>query len=74
MTTDTNSAANESKRPRKFARRPVLLAATALVAAGAIGLSFNPSVPLAVAETAQTQQTIDTPYGGAPLSFADLVQ
>ncbi|WP_045367984.1 Do family serine endopeptidase [Methyloceanibacter caenitepidi] len=74
MTPDTNPAANESKRPRKLARRPVLLAATALVAAGAIGLSFNPSVPLAVAETAQTQQTVETPYGRAPLSFADLVQ
>ncbi|MDJ0512182.1 MAG: Do family serine endopeptidase [Methyloceanibacter sp.] len=74
MTPDTNPAANESKRPRNSARRPVILAAAALVAAGAIGLSFNPSVPFAVAETAQTQQTIETPYGRAPLSFADLVE
>ena len=74
MTSDTNPAANENKRSRKLVRRPVILAATALVAAGAIGLSFNPRVPLAIAETAQTQQTIETPYGRAPLSFADLVQ
>ncbi|ODR98440.1 hypothetical protein AUC68_08375 [Methyloceanibacter methanicus] len=73
MTTDTNPAANESKRPRKSDRRPALLAAAALVAAGAIGLSFNSAVPEAVAETVQTQQTIETPYGRAPLSFADLV-
>ncbi|MCB1443317.1 MAG: Do family serine endopeptidase [Methyloceanibacter sp.] len=73
MTTERTPAANESKRPRKLAGRTALLAATALVAAGAIGLSFNPSVPQAVAETAQTQQTIATPQGPAPLSFADLV-
>ena len=73
MTTERTPAANESKRPRKLASRTALLAATALVAAGAIGLSFNPSVPRAVAETAQTQETIQTPFGRAPLSFADLV-
>lgn len=78
MSIDTRLAANERKRPSKkqpwkLARTPALLAATALIAAGAIGLSFNPGVPLAVAETAQTQQTIETPYGRAPLSFADLV-
>ena len=74
MTSHTNPAANENNRSRKLVRRPVILAATALVAAGAIGLSFNPRVPLAVAETAKMQQTIETPYGRAPLSFADLVQ
>ena len=73
MTTDTNPAANESTRPRKLALRPAFLAIAALVAAGVIGFSFNPSVPPAVAETAEAQQTIETPYGRAPLSFADLV-
>ena len=73
MTTDTNPAANETTRPRKLARRPAFLAIAALVAAGVIGFSFNPSVPPAVAETAEAQQTIETPYGRAPLSFADLV-
>ena len=44
----------------------------ALIATGALGLMLGNSVPLAVAETG-AQPTIETPYGRAPLSFADLV-
>ncbi|MEZ5827780.1 MAG: Do family serine endopeptidase [Hyphomicrobiales bacterium] len=72
MTTDRSPAANESPRLRKLTRKPALLAVAALIAAGALGLTFNAKVPFAVAETAQPQ-TIETPYGRAPLSFADLV-
>jgi serine protease Do len=50
----------------------VLLAAAALIATSALGLALGNSVPFAAAETA-TQPTIETPYGRAPLSFADLV-
>jgi serine protease Do len=72
MKTDQSSAANESTRSRKLTRKPVLLAAAALIATGALGLILGNSVPSAVAETA-TQKTIETPFGRAPLSFADLV-
>jgi serine protease Do len=71
MTTD-QSAAHESSRWRRLTRKPVLVAAAALIATSALGLTLGTSVPFAVAET--TQPTIDTPYGPAPLSFADLVQ
>ena len=73
MRTDQSPAANESLRMRTLARRPLLLAAAALIATGALGLTFGGNVPFAAAETAETQ-TIDTPYGRAPLSFADLVE
>jgi serine protease Do len=70
MKTDQSPAATESPRLRKLPGSPALLAAAALIGAGVLGLSFNPNVPFAVAETGQT---IETPYGRAPLSFADLV-
>jgi serine protease Do len=73
MKLDQSSATNESPRWRKLTRKPALLAAAALIATSVLGLTLGNSVPLAVAETT-TQQTIDTPYGRAPLSFADLVE
>jgi len=70
MTSDQSNAAKESSR--KLTRKPVILAAAALIATGALGLTLGNFVPFAAAETA-TQPTIDTPYGRAPLTFADLV-
>ncbi|MGV1015718.1 MAG: trypsin-like peptidase domain-containing protein, partial [Methyloceanibacter sp.] len=77
MTLDQSHAANESAQPRKVSRKRVLLAATALIATGALGLLLGNSTPFAVAQTTPavgTVQTIETPYGRAPLSFADLVE
>jgi serine protease Do len=71
MTLDRSSAATESPSSRRLTRKPALLAAAALIATSALGLALGNSVPFAAAET--TQQTIETPYGRAPLSFADLV-
>ncbi len=71
MTTDQSPTANESPRLRTLTRKPALLAVAALIATGALGLTFGTSTPFAVAETAQT---IETPYGRAPLTFADLVE
>ena len=73
MTLDRSSAATESPSSRKLTRKPALLAAAALIATGALGLMLGNSVLFASAETATQQQTIETPYGRAPLSFADLV-
>jgi len=72
MTTDQSPAAKESPRLRKLTRKPALLAA-ALIATGALGATLGSGMPFAVAETAQTPQTIETPFGRAPLTFADLV-
>ena len=72
MTFD-RSPATESPRVRSLLRKPALLAAAALIATGALGLTLGNSMNFAAAETATTQQTIETPYGRAPLSFADLV-
>jgi len=70
MTSDQSNAAKESSR--KLTRKPVILAAAALIATSALGLTLGNIVPFAAAETAN-QPTIDTPYGRAPLTFADLV-
>ncbi len=74
MTSDQSNAANE--RSRKLTRKPVILAAAALLATSALGFTLGNMVPFAAAETATTAapQTIETPYGRAPLSFADIVQ
>jgi serine protease Do len=74
MKPDQSQAANESTSSRKLTRKPVLLAATALIAAGALGWTLGTGVPFAAAETATAPQTVQTPYGAAPISFADLVQ
>jgi serine protease Do len=86
MTLDRSPAANETPRARKLTRKSVLLGAAALIAAAAVGVTLGNNVPFAVAETpAQTTQsapsqttqpapTIETPFGRAPLSFADLVE
>ena len=75
MKLDQSSATNESPRWRELSRRPALLVAAALFATSALGLTLGNSVPFAAAETATTQpQTIETPYGRAPLTFADIVQ
>ena len=65
MTSDRSS--------RKLTRKPVILTAAALIATSALGLTLGNLVPFAAAETAATQPTIDSPYGRAPLTFADLV-
>ncbi|HWM30736.1 MAG TPA: Do family serine endopeptidase [Methyloceanibacter sp.] len=77
MTLDQSPAANESAEKRKLTRKPVLLAAAALIATGALGLVLGNSMPFAIAQTTPavgTSQTIETPFGRAPLSFADLVE
>ena len=73
MRLDQSPAATESSRSRWANRRPAFVAAAALIATGALGLILGNGVPFAVAETAVTPQTIETPYGRAPASFADLV-
>ena len=61
----------ERAMKRNFFRKPTLLAAAALIAASALGFTLGDSVPFAAAENAT--QTVETPFGRAPLSFADLV-
>jgi serine protease Do len=73
MRLDRSPAAIESSRSRWLHRRPAFVAAAALIATGALGLILGNGVPFAVAETAVTPPTIETPYGRAPASFADLV-
>src|SRR4029453_17688749 len=77
MKLDQSSATNESPRWRKLSRKPALLVAAALFATSALGLTLGNSVPFAAPETPatqNTQQTIETPYGRTPLTFADIVQ
>ncbi len=73
MRLDQSHAANDSAGKRTLTRKPVLMAAAALIATSALGLTLGNSVPFAVAETSQSQ-TVQTPMGPAPISFADLVQ
>jgi len=59
---------------RKFTRGPLAVTTAALIAVGALGLALGHDMRFASAEPAQTAQTVQTPLGAAPLSFADLVQ
>jgi serine protease Do len=60
-----------SERRRTLAKRPAAVAVAALIAVGALGFTLRNGLPSAAAETSQT---IETPYGRAPLTFADIVQ
>jgi len=71
MTSDQSDAAN--KGSRKLTRKPVILAAAANRHQCIRADARHNMVPFAVARTA-TQPTIGTPYGRAPLIFADIVQ
>ena len=53
MNSDQSQAANESSR--KLTRKPVILAAAALIATSALGLTLGNLVPFAAAETAATR-------------------
>ena len=62
---------------RKFARTPLAVTTAALIAVGAWGLALGQDMRFASAEPAQptqSPQTVQTPMGAVPLSFADLVQ
>ena len=72
MTSDQNDSRDDSSR--KLARKPVILAAAALIATSALGLTLGNLVPFAAAETATTQPTSEMLAGRAPLSFADIAQ
>ena len=62
MKLDQSSAATESPA-RKTTRKAALLAAAALIATGALGLTLGNGVPFAAAETTTPQQTVQTPLG-----------
>jgi serine protease Do len=66
---DQSSVTKQSSR--KFARSPLAVTTAALIAVGALGLALGHDVRFAIAESARSVQT---PYGAAQLSFADLVQ
>ena len=68
--TDMNRS-SESQPTRHLAVKRALVAVAALLATSALAVTLGTKVPLAEAETAQTVQT---PVGPAPISFADLVQ
>ncbi len=72
---DQSSVTGESSR--KFRRGSLAVTAAALVALGALGLTLGQDMRFASAEPAQDTRVpngVQTPYGTAPLSFADLVQ
>jgi serine protease Do len=68
---DQSPPAPKSARRRTLLRGPALLAAIVLIATGALGYTLGNGVPFAAADPAPT---IETPYGRAPLTFADIVQ
>ena len=57
----------------RMARRPVAVAAAGVLGLGILGAAIGPETHVSVAR-AETGKTVLTPYGRAPLSFADLVE
>lgn len=55
-------------------RKPALLAAAGLIGAAAVGANMLSESSFALAQSDSAKQTVTTPLGSAPLSFADLVQ
>ncbi|MCG8563189.1 MAG: Do family serine endopeptidase [Hyphomicrobiales bacterium] len=55
-----------------MARRPVAVAAAGVLGLGILGAAIGPETSVSVAR-AESDKTVLTPYGRAPISFADLV-
>src|SRR6478752_1996999 len=73
----SNQSSATKQGSRKFTRGPLAVTAAALIAMSAFGLALGQDMRFASAEPAQptqSPQTVQTPMGAAPLSFADLVQ
>src|SRR6476646_5426191 len=70
----SNQSSATKQGSRKFTRGPLAVTAAALIAVGALGLALGQDMRFASAEPTQSPQTVHTPMGAAPLSFADLVQ
>ena len=74
MKLDQSSAATESHGARKTTRKAALLAAAALIATSALGLTLGNGVPFAAAETDHHRnRPFRRPTARRRLSFADLV-
>ena len=65
---------SESQPTRNLAVKRALVAVAALLATSALAVTLGTKVPLAEAESGQSAQSVQTPYGPAPISFADLVE
>ena len=61
MKLDQSSAATESHGARKTTRKAALLAAAALIATSALGLTLGNGVPFAAAETATRNRPFRRP-------------
>ena len=70
----TDQSCMTKQSSRKLTRQRLAVTTAALIAAGALGLALGHDIRLASAEPAQTAQSVQTPLGAAPLSFADIVQ
>lgn len=55
-------------------KRPLALAFAGALGLGIAGLTLAPQMPPAIAQTATAVDSVVTPYGRAPLSFADLAE
>lgn len=55
-------------------RKPVALAAAGVIGVGVLAAVALPESTIAVAQTGNLSKTVETPYGRAPLSFADIVE
>lgn len=73
MTDPRKNSTNERKLKR-VSGKPLALAFAGVLGLGLAGAALAPEAPFAIAQTGQAQDTVLTPYGRAPLSFADLVQ
>lgn len=57
-----------------FTRKPAMFAAAGLIGAAVVGANAVPDSNVALAHPDSAGQTVQTPHGHAPLSFADLAQ
>ncbi len=75
MTDPVRTANGKGRSPWAFlTRKTTALATAGAVGAAALGAYMLPETQTAVARPDTREQTVVTPYGRAPLSFADLVE
>lgn len=75
MMDPARTSPKKSGSARSFLRRkPVAIAAAVAVGAALLGAYAVPERNAAIAQTATAPQTVETPYGHAPISFSSLVK
>lgn len=69
-----NDSSKQGTIKKHLTKKPLALAFAGALGLGIAGAALAPDTPFAIAQTSSANSGVVTPYGRAPLSFADLAE